>query len=297
MISELITLDPALQRNIGIITDIKNLRLLAQAIETGELQAISDASIGTRARAAHSYIIITKNEQCFLKGSAPVDYDPDDIKSTRAELCGTIAIHTILNVLTYIFEITSGEVDIGCDNKVVLCNQKIKTDEISFPRYFRPNIDLKLQIQNLWEELGKVLAKPIHAKVHQDDDDNFDIDNAPLLVIYNIEADKSSKTFLQQHQGSMEPGTVKRPMPIMKASLQVHGNTITNNMDHHIKLHLFGPKLEQRFQLKSNIPTNLIHTTHWVAIERAFKNLPLQEKLATFKLIHKKWPTNMTVAA
>ena len=65
LISELIALDPALQRNIGITTDIKNLRLLAQAIETGELQAISDAYIGTRARAAHSYIIMTKMNSAF----------------------------------------------------------------------------------------------------------------------------------------------------------------------------------------------------------------------------------------
>ena len=136
LVSEIVKLDPALQRNLGVITGVQNLRLLAQAIELGELQAIIDASIGSRIRAAHSYILITKDKRCLLKGSAPVDSDPDDIESTRAELCGNIAIHTILNVLTYLFEITTGEVDVGCDNKDALCRQSIKIDEISFPRFF-----------------------------------------------------------------------------------------------------------------------------------------------------------------
>ena len=35
-------------------------------------------------------------------------------------------LHTILNVLTCIFEINTGEVDMGCDNKDNLCKQNIK---------------------------------------------------------------------------------------------------------------------------------------------------------------------------
>ena len=62
-------------------------------------------------------------------------------------------------------------------------------------------------------------------------------------------------------------------------------------------MNCFGPRLETRFISKSNLPRAAIQQIHWLAIERAFRKLPLQEKLATFNLLHKKWPTNMTVAS
>ena len=149
LVQELCMLEPALQRNIGNITKMENVRKLANAIETGDIITISDASNGTRYRAAHSFILSTKNSNCEIHGSAPVDCDIDGIESTRAEIFGSISIHTILLALSNAFTITSGEVNIYCDNMDALCKNKIVLSDISFPRLFRPNVDTKLQIQTL----------------------------------------------------------------------------------------------------------------------------------------------------
>lgn len=146
LVAELCTMDPVLQRNIGIISTICNVRKLADAIETGDIIAISDAFIRTRSRAAHSYIISTKDSTCLIKGAAPVDCEIDDIESTRAETFGSIAIHTLLLALSSTFAIKSGEVAVYCDNKDALCMNQIILSEISFPRFFRPNIDAKIPI-------------------------------------------------------------------------------------------------------------------------------------------------------
>ena len=57
---ELSTPDPSLQKNLGIITESTNLKFLATSIEMHETIAMSDASVRSRQRAAHSYILTTK---------------------------------------------------------------------------------------------------------------------------------------------------------------------------------------------------------------------------------------------
>ena len=93
--NELSELDPVLQRNIGIISEAHGLEKLAQTIEIGDTIAVSDASIGSRSRASHSYIITTTNRKYYMMGAAPIDCDVDDVESTRAELFGQIAVHSI----------------------------------------------------------------------------------------------------------------------------------------------------------------------------------------------------------
>ena len=67
-----------------------------------------------------------------------------------------------------------------------LCKNKIVLSDISFPRLFRPNVDTKLQIQTLWQQLELIQILPIHIKGHQDDDGDFDYDTVPLSVKLNI---------------------------------------------------------------------------------------------------------------
>ena len=71
---------------------------------------------------------------------------------------------------------------------------------------------------------------------------------------------------------------------------------IQNNFDRYIQLHFFGPKLEKRFQQKSNMSLEMMETIHRTAIDRAYKKVPLQNKIAIFNSVHQKWSTNMTVA-
>ena len=76
LVKELSELDPVLQRNLGIITESKNIAALANSIETGETIGVSDASLGSRARASHSYVLTTKSKNSYLKGTTPIDCDP-----------------------------------------------------------------------------------------------------------------------------------------------------------------------------------------------------------------------------
>ena len=83
----------------------------------------------------------------------------------------------------------------------------------------------------------------------------------------------------------------------MKSYISVNDTVIYNNIDHHVRLHFFGPRLEQRHITKTGSETTTMSMIHWLAIERAFRKLYIQEKLPYFNLIHKKWPTNMVVAS
>ena len=103
-------LDPMLQRNLGRIVKICNVPELVKGIETGQALAVTDASLGARDRAAHTYTISTMSGKAHITGEAPVDCDPDDLESTRSETCGMIAIQTLLNVFCETFEIICGQI-------------------------------------------------------------------------------------------------------------------------------------------------------------------------------------------
>ena len=55
--------------------------------------------------------------------------------------------------------------------------------------------------------------------------------------------------------------------------------------------------METRLKTKAPVPPELLENVHWKAIERAYNRLTLLERLPIFKLIHNKWPTNMTIAS
>ena len=78
---------------------------------------------------------------------APIDCDADDLESTRAELLGQLAILTIINLLVELYNIISGSVDVYCDNKDSLAKQLIQSNKIAFPRFYCPNEDLKIEVQ------------------------------------------------------------------------------------------------------------------------------------------------------
>ena len=207
-----------------------------------------------------------------------------------------MAIQTIINLICEQFGVISGRVEVYGDNKDSLVKQHMIPSKMAFPRYFRPNVDAKLQIQALRQHLHPIKILPNHIKSHQDDKVDFDYETAPMSVKLNIEVDNQSKLFLKSHQGSMEPQPSTPSFPAMTTSLSINDSIIQNNLEHHVRLNYFGPQLESRFASKLNLSHQTIKHIHWLAIERAFRKLPLQEKLATFNLLHSKWPTNMKVA-
>jgi len=129
-----------------------------------------------------------------------------------------------------------GEVAIYSDNKDSLCKNVVDLKKVSFPRVFRPNVDLKLQIDQMRSSIRPLDIVPIHIKGHQDDDKNFELDKAPLSVQCNIKMDEKAKAFLQSHQGRFEPNEKAKEMPVMQSWLKINSSTIHNNFAHHIKL-------------------------------------------------------------
>lgn len=157
----------------------------------------------------------------------------DDIESIRAEIFGSIAIHTIHIALSSAFAISSGEMAIYCDNKDALCKNEIITSDISFPCFFRLNIDIKLQIMR--QQLHPINIQSIHIKGHQHNDGDFDTDKKTLSVKLNIEVDEKSKLFLKDHKGKMELQYKSPTFPVMRAFVSVNNTVKQNNMEHHIK--------------------------------------------------------------
>ena len=205
IIITLSNLPAVLSRNLGRITELTNIELLNQTIENGTAIAVSNASIGTRQRSSHAYIRTTNCRKGHINGEAPVDCDPDDIESTWAECYGVLALHTWLDVLLATYALSCGEVTLYSDNKDSLCEKQIHTNLISFPQFFRPNMDIKLQIQTMRKKLKPIRVIPTHIKGHQDDHEGFEYDKAPVPVQCNIDADHASKTFLKTHQRTLEP--------------------------------------------------------------------------------------------
>ena len=163
------------------------LENLAYSMEIGETITVSDASLGSHSRASHAYIITTKSKKHSLTWFAPIDCDADDVESTRAELYGQVTVHTILIALTNIFGVLSGEVAVYSDNSDSLCKNVVDLRKVSFSRVFRPNINLKLQIDSMQKSIKPFNIVLIHIKGHQDKDENFEFENAPLSVQCNIE--------------------------------------------------------------------------------------------------------------
>ena len=183
-------LPPALLRNLGGLQEMNGIAKLAQSIEMKSALGVSDASLGTRGRAAHGYVVESRCGRYNIIGVAPVDCDIDDLESTRAELWGQVAIQTIINILSELFEVNAGAVSVYGDNIDSLVKSTIITSKIAFPRFFRPNMDAKLLLQRLREDCNpKIHIQPEHIKGHQDRQKNFSYDTAPKSVQLNIDMD------------------------------------------------------------------------------------------------------------
>ena len=297
MYEELAQLDPMLQRNLGHITKLHNIAKLVEGLESGKALAVADASLGTRERASHAYVITTLNDNARIEGEAPVDCDPDDLESTRSEIYGMIAIQTLLNVIGESLEVTCGEINIYCDNIDALGKNPQNTILMSYPRFFRPNIDLKLLLWKLRQETPHKLKISLsHIKGHQDSKKEFNFDEAPKSVQLNIEMDAKAKHFLKRHQGSLEPKQIPLPLPTQKAYLSVSSTLVSNNISHHISLHFFAPKMENRLKRVTELTKHHREQIHWRAIEWAYKKYSVAARLPIFKLLHNKWMPAMSIA-
>lgn len=192
------SLPPVLRRNLGALQNIQGLRQLGTSIEMENLLAVADASLGTRGRAFHAYVIESRCRQYRIVGVAPVDSDEDDIESTRAELWGQIAVQTVINIISELFSVNTGGIYVYGDNVDSLVHHHhLRSSKMAFPRFFKPNVDLKVLLQRLWKEFPtKIQITPQHVKGHQDRNENFDYDQASQTIQRNIDIGELSKFFL-----------------------------------------------------------------------------------------------------
>ena len=81
---------------------------------------------------------------------------------------------------------------------------------MSFPRFSRPNVDLKLELQYLRQICPpKIELVPTHIKGHHDDDKEYKYETAPQETKRNIDMDELAKRFLQSYQGNLEPKSLQ----------------------------------------------------------------------------------------
>ena len=148
--------------------------------------------------------------------------DEDDLESTRAELWGQIALQTIVNIVCELHGVITGAVHFYCDNIDLLVLNKLNPSKMAFPRYFKPNFDLKLLLQRLRDDCQKkVLLHSNHVKGHQDRQESFDYDTAPHPVRLNIDMDTLSKEFLRTNQVSLEPNQHQVNIPGQQATFKI----------------------------------------------------------------------------
>ena len=144
-----------------------------------------------------------------------------------------IAIQSIINVLCETFEMLCGERNIYCDNMDALNKNAPELSRILYPRFFRPNVDLKHLLWNLRKGRPPKLELSFnHIKGHQDRNADFDLNTAPKPVHLNIAMDTRSRQFPQQHQGKLEPKQIPLPLTTQKLHLYVyyqHSSPMTSN--------------------------------------------------------------------
>ena len=130
--------DPMLQKNLGRIVVMHNIAKLVRGLKSGKSLAVADALLGTRDRASHAYVITTMKGNARIEGEAPINYDTDDLESTRSEAYGMIAIQMLLNILCECLEVTCGEISIYCDNIDALGRNTQSTTFHVLPKVFPP---------------------------------------------------------------------------------------------------------------------------------------------------------------
>lgn len=68
-------------------------------------------------------------------------------------------------------------------------------------------------------------------------------------------------------------------------------------MQEKISLHFFGLRLDNRFQQITSIDEKCHKMINWDVRDLAFRKMSDMDKLSLFRLLHKKWPTNMKIAS
>ena len=133
-----------------------------------------------------------------------------------------------------------------------------------------------------------ILTSLLELLGHQDRNSNFDYEDAPKPVQFNIDMDNRSRKFLQTHQIKLKLQQIPLPPPTQQAYLTLLSTLVSNNINHHASLHFFASKMESRMQHVSRLNKSDRDQINWRAFEWAYKRLSVVARLPIFKLIHNK---------
>ena len=115
-------LSPELQRIIGKVEwpPLHELINIAQSLQDGTAQGVSDGSVRTvESRASQAWIIQASNGS-EIRGMGPVDSDSSTCTSHRAELQGQAALFLMLSLFLQYFQLVGVKIATFCDNQPVV---------------------------------------------------------------------------------------------------------------------------------------------------------------------------------
>jgi len=279
-------MSPAHYRNFGLL-HVQNWETFLESFRQGDIIAVADASVNLKT-GCHSYIVETTNEIAHIHGQAPVDADPDDITSTRAERCGVLAIVSITTTLARLLQIENIVVTVYCDNLEAL--KKPTMHNKTYTKLVTPDTDIKMEILSLLQG-SPISYRFLHVKGHADEEEGFVYEEADQEVRRNIDMDGSAKEFLSAPPPSLKPTHEPLFFPAQKLSLQILGVNMVGNIRKQIYLYRHGSVIEDALQSSMRIsPTQLEHI-EWEGIERAFTKMSPQDRVSRMKIVHMLLPT------
>ena len=203
---------------------------------------IGDASVNT-GKSCHAFTLETKNETYRIFGAAPVDVDPAEATSNRAELCTVLAMAVLISEIAKFFHIQSASISLFCDNAEAIRHPEIKNR--TYSKYAKRDMDLKLAMQHVIKNSPvKIAFQKVEG--HADDKTGFSYEAACQEVRRNIDMDEQAKKFLRQPPERYTPTSSALMFPGQIVQLQTKGIPQTGNLRDRLPFHSHEPALKNR---------------------------------------------------
>jgi len=223
-----------------------------------------------------------------LQGQAPVDADPDDMTSTRAERCGVLAILTITTALAKFIRVPNIEISVYCDNLEAL--RKPNLSKKTYTKLATADTDLKMEISSIVQH-SPVTYRFLHVKGHADEEEGFIYEEADQEVRRNIDMDIAAKNFLLEPPTFFQPTHTPMFFPAQKLGLKILGINIVGDIRKQIYLYRHGSVLEESLQYSMRLTSKQMEYIEWEGMERAFTKMSPQDRVSRMKIVHMHLPT------
>ena len=161
-----------------------------------------------------------------------------------------------------LYVIMNGEIHIFCDNQEAIQKRPQHPFLLSYGKFCLSHYAIKAEIQHHLS-LCPMTVTLEHVKGHQDDQDEFSYDDAPLPVRRNIDMDDLAKQFLKDPPPKLMPHRCAPMYAQQIACLSIHDNPIIANAEHHITIHHLGSRMEHRLHEKNILTSQHQGKTNW----------------------------------